>query len=145
MNSEGFDPELGSAPIWFLGLAVCVLMVGALSAELWRIIGERQELVAMADAAAVAGAAAIDLELYRSTGQAVIQPTGARARALAVIASSSGGADLAAAPVIEVGGNGAWMRVELVRVVPFGLLRILALDDREFTVTGQAVAYPFSP
>ena len=44
--------ERGSAPVWFLGLSLCVLMVGAMSAELWRPIGERQEMVAMADAAA---------------------------------------------------------------------------------------------
>ena len=139
------NSERGSAPIWFLGLAVCVLMVGALSAELWRIIGERQELVAVADAAAIAGAAAIDLEQYRATGEAVIEPGDARARALAVIAGAAEGADLAGAPIIMVDENGAWIRVELVRAVPFGLLRILALDDEVFMVTGQAVAYPDSP
>ncbi|HSL27010.1 MAG TPA: pilus assembly protein TadG-related protein [Acidimicrobiia bacterium] len=139
------NSERGSAPIWFLGLAVCVLMVGALSAELWRIIGERQELVAVADAAAIAGAAAIDLEQYRATGEAVIEPGDARARALAVIAGAAEGADLAGAPIIMVDENGAWIRVELLRAVPFGLLRILALDDEVFMVTGQAVAYPDSP
>ena len=65
------NSERGSAPIWFLGLSLCVLMVGALSAELWRAIGERQELVAMADAAAIAAAGAIDLEHYRATGETV--------------------------------------------------------------------------
>ena len=139
------NAERGSAPIWFLGLAVCVLMVGALSAELWRIIGERQELVAVADAAAIAGAATIDLERYRATGEAVIEPGDARARAMAVIAGAAEGADLAGAPIIMVDENGAWIRVELVRAVPFGLLRILALDDEVFMVTGQAVAYPDSP
>jgi Flp pilus assembly protein TadG len=137
--------ERGSAPVWFLGLSLCVLMVGAMSAELWRAIGERQELVAMADAAAIAAAAAIDLDHYRSTGEAVIDREEASIRALQVIAGSSGGADLSAAPSVAIAGDGLSVTVELTREVPFGLIRILALDDQGFSVTGVAIAYPFSP
>lgn len=137
--------ERGSAPVWFLGLSLCVLMVGAMSAELWRAIGERQELVAMADAAAIAAAAAIDLDHYRSTGEIVIDREEAAMRALHVIAGSSGGADLSTAPSIAVAGDGSSVTVELTREVPFGLIRILALDDQWFLVTGVAIAYPYSP
>ena len=137
--------DRGSAPIWFLGLSLCVLMVGAMSAELWRAIGERQELVAMADAAAIAAAAAIDLDHYRSTGEAVIDQDEAPMRALGVIAGSSGGTDLAASPHVAIAGDGSSVTVELTREVPFGLIRILAFDDRGFTVTGVATAYPYSP
>ncbi|HKY47636.1 MAG TPA: hypothetical protein VJQ79_06590 [Acidimicrobiia bacterium] len=137
--------DRGSAPVWFLGLSLCVLMVGAMSAELWRAIGERQELVAMADAAAIAAAAAIDLDHYRSTGEAVIDQDEAPMRALGVIAGSSGGTDLAASPHVAIAGDGSSVTVELTREVPFGLIRILAFDDRGFTVTGVATAYPYSP
>jgi hypothetical protein len=137
--------ERGSAPVWFLGLSLCVLMVGAMSTELWRAIGERQELVAMADSAAIAAAAAIDLDHYRSTGEAVIDREEAAMRALRVIAGSSGGADLSTAPSVVIAGNGSSVTVELTREVPFGLIRILALDDQGFTVTGVAIAYPYSP
>ena len=137
--------ERGSAPVWFLGLSLCVLMVGAMSAELWRAIGERQELVAMADAAAIAAAAAIDLDHYRSTGEAVIDREEAAMRALQVITGSSGGTDLSTAPSITVAGDGSSVSVELTREVPFGLIRILALDDQGFSVTGVAIAYPYSP
>ena len=137
--------ERGSAPVWFLGLSLCVFMVGAMSAELWRAIGERQELVAMADAAAIAAAAAIDLDHYRSTGEAVIDRDEAAMRALQVITGSSGGVDLATAPSITVAGDGSSVSVELTREVPFGLIRILAFDDRGFSVTGGAIAYPYSP
>lgn len=126
-------------------MALCVLMAGALSAELWRIIGERQELVAMADAAAIAGAAAIDLERYRATGGVVIESEEATVRALAAIAGSSGGSDLERLPMIWVAPDLASVRVELVRTVPFGLLRLLGLGDHEFTVTARAIAYPHSP
>ena len=137
--------EQGSAPIWFLGLSLCVLMVGALSAELWRAIGERQELVAMADAAAIAAASGIDLDRYRATGEAVIDRARASSLALKVIESSSGGADLSTPPAISVAGDGSSVTIELKREVPFGLIRIFVLDDQRFVVTGRAVAYPFTP
>jgi hypothetical protein len=136
--------EKGSAPIWFLGLAVCVLMVGALSAELWRIIGERQELVATADAAAVAAAGTIDLDLYRATGALAIDRDEAELRALRVIAASGGGENLAVPPSIAIAGDQSSVRVTLIRQVPFGLIRILALGNG-FEVTATAVAYPASP
>ncbi|HEY7563907.1 MAG TPA: pilus assembly protein TadG-related protein [Acidimicrobiia bacterium] len=135
--------ERGSAPIWFLGLAVCVLMVGALSAELWRVIGERQELVAIADAAAIAGASVIDLDKYRSTGELAIDPEEAGARVLNLIAASDGSGRLAAPPSIAIATDR--IEVTLVREVPYGLLRVLALDDDGFLVTATAVAYPASP
>lgn len=139
------NSERGSAPIWFLGLAVCVLMVGALSAELWRVIGERQELVAMADAAAIAAAGAIDLDRYRSTGDTVIDGAQAPLFALAVIAGNSGAVDLAGPPSIAVADDGSSVTIELTREVPFGLIRVFALEDQRFVVTARAVAYPYSP
>lgn len=132
-------------PIWFLGLGFCLLMLGAMSAELWRIMGERQELVAMADGAAVAAASAIDLEIYREQGVPILDPADASSLALAVISQSSGAADLAAPPIIEVADDGTSVRVELKRQVPFGLIRFLSMADDSFEVTGVAVAYPFSP
>lgn len=137
--------ERGSAPVWFLGLSVCVLMVGAMSAELWRVIGERQELVAMADAAAIAGAASIDLDQYRATGQIVVDREDAPVRALTLIAGNSGSQNLSSVPLVEVAADGSSIRVELTREVPFGLLRILSLNDDRFVVTGSSVAYPHSP
>lgn len=137
--------ERGSAPLWFLGLALCVLMVGAMSAELWRALGERQEMVAIADAGAVAAAAVIDLEHYRATGQLRIDPEEAAARALSVIDGHGGSADLSGAPLIEVAADGSSVRVEVMREVPFGLLRVLSLSDDRFVVKGVAVAYPHSP
>ncbi|MGH8958667.1 MAG: pilus assembly protein TadG-related protein [Acidimicrobiia bacterium] len=137
--------ERGSVPIWFLGLGFCLLMLGAMSAELWRIMGERQELVAMADGAALAAASAIDLEVYREQGVPLVDQEDASSLALAVLVQSSGFADLAAPPIIEVAGDGSSVRVELRRQVPFGLIRFLSMAGDNFEVTGVAVAYPFSP
>jgi len=137
--------DRGAAPIWFLGLALCVLMVGALSSELWRVIGERQELTAIADAAAIAAAGALDLDAYRMSGEVVLSSQEAVDRALLVIAAHSGGDDLAEPPIVDVASDALSVRVELVREVPFGLIRILALDEDRFMVTAVAVAYPSVP
>ena len=137
--------ERGSVPIWFLGLAFALLMMGALSAELWRILGERQELVALADGAAIAAASAIDLEHYRATGEARLDPVAAQSLALGVVGASSGGGDLSAVPVVAVADGGGSVQVVLERRVPFGLIRFLPLADDGFDVTGTAVAYPHSP
>jgi len=137
--------EKGSAPIWFLGLALCVLMVGALSAELWRVLGERQDLAGLADTAAIAAASAIDLEIYRSTGELRLDPNQAVDMARAVLSASSGGARLSAPPVVRLDSAGQSVSVELIREVPFGLIRLLALEGDRFTVTASALAYPTSP
>jgi len=137
--------DRGSAPIWFLGLALSVLMVGALSAELWRVLGERQDLAALADSAAIAAASAIDLEVYRSMGELRLDPSEATDRALAVLTASSGGGRLSAAPVIQLDSAGLSVSVELARDVPFGLIRLLSLGDDHFEVTATALAYPSSP
>ncbi|MGQ0849513.1 MAG: pilus assembly protein TadG-related protein [Actinomycetota bacterium] len=145
MSRRASKSERGSVPLWFLGLAVCLLMLGALSAELWRVIGERQELVALADGAAVAAAGIIDLDHYRTTGEALVDPSEASARALQVIATSSGADDLTGAPAIVVAADGSSVSVELRREVRFGLLRVLSFQEDRFVVTAVAVAYPYSP
>jgi hypothetical protein len=137
--------ERGSVPIWFLGLAFCLLMLGAVSAELWRIIGDRQELVALADGAAVAAASAIDLEHYRDTGEALLDVESATALAVAVLARTSGEIDLSEPPSVTFADDRSSVRVELHREVPFGLIGFLPIDDRSFDVSGVSVAYPFSP
>jgi hypothetical protein len=108
-------------------------------------MGERHELVAMADAAAIAGAAVVDLVHYRATGQVTIDEEQAVSRALAVIDAHSGSQDLSSVPLIEIAADGSSVRIELTREVSFGLLRILSMEDDRFIVTGRAVAYPHSP
>jgi len=99
----------------------------------------------MADAAAIAGAAVIDMDHYRVSGRVRIDVEQATIRALAVIDGHSGGRDLSSIPLIKFAADGSSVRIELTREVRFGLLRILSLEDDRFTVTGTAVAYPHSP
>ncbi|MFN2555595.1 MAG: pilus assembly protein TadG-related protein [Nitriliruptorales bacterium] len=61
--------ESGSVTFWMLGLAVIVLALGGLSLDLWRVFLERRELAGVVDAAAIAGASAIDEAVFRSHGE----------------------------------------------------------------------------
>jgi Flp pilus assembly protein TadG len=136
--------DRGSAPIWFLGLAVAVLFFGAVGFELWRLLGERQQLVAAADAAAIAGASGLDVDLYRTAGEIRLDPGVAAAMAEAVI-DAQPVANLLFDRRIEVAEDGSSLSVTLVREVEYGLIRVLALSDEAFIVSATATAYPASP
>jgi hypothetical protein len=58
--------ETGAAvPALIVAAAVCVLAVGAISVDLWRLLETRRQLTGHADAAATAAAAALDEVAYR--------------------------------------------------------------------------------
>lgn len=133
--------ERGSGPIWFLGLALAVLMIGAVSFELWRAIGVRQELGAVADSAAIAAASAIDMDHYRATGKLVVDPAEAARRGRSVAVASNVGFEGLAVQV----GTDQRVTVTISDHVPYGLIRVLALASEEFTVQVEAVAFPSSP
>ena len=71
--------ERGSVTVWLLGLCVCLLFLGGLSVDLWRVMNARRELVSLADAAAVAGAAAVDEAVFRRDAAVVLDVAAARA------------------------------------------------------------------
>jgi hypothetical protein len=116
-------------------------MIGAVSFELWRAIGVRQELGAVADAAAIAAASAIDMDHDRETGELVIDPAEAARRGRSVAASSNVGFEGLAVQV----GTDQRVTITISDHVPYGLIRVLALASEEFTVRVEAVAFPSSP
>ena len=52
--------ERGTITLWLLGLCLMLFALGGISLDLWRSFSERRALAATADAAALAGASAID-------------------------------------------------------------------------------------
>ncbi|MGH9030897.1 MAG: pilus assembly protein TadG-related protein, partial [Acidimicrobiia bacterium] len=46
--------------VWMLGLCLMLLLLGGISLDLWRAFSERRALASAADAAAIAGASALD-------------------------------------------------------------------------------------
>lgn len=131
--------DRGSVTLFVLGLCVLMLFVGGLALDLWRAFSERLALASAADAAAVAGASALDVDHYRRTGEARLDPALAEDRALDAIAaqadrrSLTGAAAAATAEEVTVSATGR---------VDFTLLRIFLAGEDPFTVTVSATADP---
>jgi hypothetical protein len=126
-------PERGAVTLWVLGLCVCVLFLGGLSLDLWRAVGERRALSAMADAAAAAGANGVDEAALRA-GRVHLDPV--RARALAQTQLDPTHYDDG-----EVAVDSERVRVTLRGHVDFSLLGIFLGGD-EFRVEVHASAAP---
>jgi Flp pilus assembly protein TadG len=75
--------ERGTITLWLLGLCLMLLLLGGISLDLWRAFSERRALTSAADAAAVAGATALDTDAYRRSGAVQLVPAEAERRAIA--------------------------------------------------------------
>lgn len=122
--------ERGSVTVWMLGLGMTLIMLGGISTELWRVLGERRLLAATADAASIAGASGIDLDIYRASlaldpadPRVVLDEDVATARALLAVELS--GIDLAAPPDVAFSNGSRVIEVTLESHVDFLLLRLL--------------------
>jgi Flp pilus assembly protein TadG len=69
-----------------LGICLMLFALGGISLDLWRGFSDRRSLAAAADAAALAGASAVDEAQYRASGAVMLDPALAEARARAHIA-----------------------------------------------------------
>lgn len=130
--------ESGAITLWMLGLCLMLFLLGGISLDLWRAFSERRSLAAAADAAAVAGASALDEAAYRSSGAVRLVPADAQRRAQASLADQLDRRALRDARVettedtvmVTVGGS-----------VDFSLLQVVAPGD-EFVITVHATARP---
>jgi Flp pilus assembly protein TadG len=73
--------ERGTVTFWILGLCLMLFALGGVSIDLWRSFSARRALAAGADAAALAGASAIDEDRYRAAGVIALVPALAERRA----------------------------------------------------------------
>jgi Flp pilus assembly protein TadG len=76
----------GTVTFWVLGICLMLFALGGISLDLWRGFSDRRSLAAAADAAALAGASAVDEAQYRASGAVTLDPALAEARARAHIA-----------------------------------------------------------
>jgi Flp pilus assembly protein TadG len=81
MSSMTTRRESGTITLWLLGLCLLLFALGGISVDLWRGFSARRSLSTAADAAALAGASAIDEDAYRRTGVVQLDPALAEARA----------------------------------------------------------------
>ena len=130
--------EAGTITMWMLGLCVMLFLLGGISLDLWRAFSERRSLAATADAAAVAGASALDEAAYRTSGTVRLVPADALRRAQASLA---GQLDRRALRDAHVEATEEAVTVTVDGSVDFSLLQIAAPGD-EFAITVRATARP---
>lgn len=132
--------DRGSITLWTLGLATMVLFLGGISLDLWRAFEVRQDLAAMADSAATAGAARIDDAIYRDTGAVLIDEDAAREAVNANLDSQQDRDRIVRRDTPHI--EGAVLRVTLHGEVEFTLLRVFLRGDGPIRVsaTGSAEA-----
>jgi Flp pilus assembly protein TadG len=130
--------ERGTTTLWMLGLCLMLFLLGGVSLDLWRAFSERRSLAATADAAAVAGASALDEPAYRSSGVVRLLPADAERRAQASLAEQL---DRRALRDARVAATADEVTVTVDGSVDFSLLQIVAPGD-EFAITVRATARP---
>jgi Flp pilus assembly protein TadG len=134
----GTDPERGTITLWTLGLCLLVFLLGGISLDLWRAFSERRSLAATADAAAVAGASALDVASYRAANTVRLDPAAAERRARESLAAQL---DRRALRSARVFADADHVEVVVSGSVDFTLLQLVQQGGR-FEVTVRASARP---
>ena len=129
--------ERGTMTIWILGLCVCVLFFGGIGLDLWRVIELRRSLAASADAAATAGATALDEAALRR-GDTLLLPGTAEDRAARQLDLAPDAERITSA---RIDATPTQVDVEVVGRVEFSLLAIFVRDD-PVEVHAHATAEP---
>ncbi len=128
----------GSITLWLLGLALMLMPLGGLALDLSRSFSERRALAAAADAAALAGAGAIDEARYRADGVVMLDPAAAEARARRSLDTQL---DRSALRSFTVRADAESVRVAVEGVVDLTLLRLVQ-GSEPFVVRVSATARP---
>lgn len=136
--SRGRSGQRGSITLWLLGLALMLLPLGGLALDLSRSFSERRALASAADAAALAGAGALDEARYRGDGTVVLDPILADRRVRRSLATQL---DLGALRGVDVQVEAGRVTVELEGMVELTLLRLVR-GAAPFTVRVSSTARP---
>jgi Flp pilus assembly protein TadG len=109
-----------------------------LGVDLGRAVSARRALAATADAAALAGAGALDEARYRASGAVALDPGAAAARARESAAAQD---DRAGLRTVTVDADPARVTVTVTGTVDLTLLRLVR-GGRPFVVRVEATARP---
>ena len=132
--------ERGSITLWVLGLTVMVLFLGGISLDLWRAFEMREDLAAMADSAANAGASRVDGATYRESGTLQLDGAAATAAADANLNAQQDSGRISSRTITP---TGPVLTVQLEGELEFTLLRIfLGPGSVTISATGSAEAFP---
>ncbi|MEX1007222.1 MAG: pilus assembly protein TadG-related protein [Acidimicrobiia bacterium] len=128
--------ERGAVTLWLLGLCVMLFALGGISVDLWRSFSARRALASGADAAALAGASAIDEGRYRKSEVIALVPAIAEHRARASLA---GQPDQAARRGADVLATEESVTVIVRGRVGFTLLGLFGHGDFDVEVVATAI------
>jgi hypothetical protein len=140
-QEEERDGERGTVVLWVLYWSLSVLFIAGFGLDLWRGVSVRRSLLEQAEAAASAGANAVDAETFRRTGNVVIDPAVADALARENLATQ-GDADLVDMASVTVDPATQEVTVQLEGEVPFTLVKVFLSDEAPLRVGVTARAAP---
>ena len=152
VNTQGPDKEpedcpprlrsqAGSVTIWGIGLTLVIAAFAGLVIDTWRVFAERQDISGMADAAAIAGATAIDIDHLNLTGEVILDWPEAEARALEYLQHQDGwSGEISYA--IEVAADGSEITVTLETDVDFTLVGAFLPGEEPLRVAVTSLASP---
>lgn len=129
--------EAGAVTFWALGLIFPMLLLGGLSLDLWRGFSERRSLAGAADAAAVAGANALDTKRLYAADEIRLDPGLAEDLARANLASQLDDRSLEEWNIVATESA---VTVRLAGKVDLTLLRLFY--DRRWDIAVTATARP---
>ena len=141
MNTRGEQcdgREEGTVTLWLLGVCMLLLALGGISVDLWRGFSARRSLANTADAAALAGASAIDEDAYRQRGVVQLEPAVAESRARA---HATRQLDAGALRAVDVRADRDAVTVVVHGQIGFTLLGVLT-PDGDLAVRVTATATP---
>jgi len=130
--------------MWGLGVVLVLFGFAGLAVDTWRVFAERQALAGLADSASIAGATAIDVAVFRTTGIVELDETLATDRAFAYLAANAPALDddISAAIAFPAGG----IEVTLDRDVSPTLISFFVGNDpihlrvSAYSIPGQRAA-----
>ncbi len=140
-RAPGAGRERGSVSLWVLYWSLSVLFIAGFGLDLWRGVGIRRGLMEQAEAAAAAGANGVDTDVFRTTGDVVIDPALADALARQTL-SAQGEADLIDTIAVAVDPATQEVTVELTAEVPFTLVQVFLSGEAPLQVGVSASAAP---
>ena len=138
-RARRFGDNRGTITLWMLGLCLMTLFLGGVTFDLWRAFSERRAIAGAADAAAIAGANALDTDHFRSTGEVRLDPALGESLAWDNLKRQT---DVRSLVDAIVSATPAAVSVQAIGRVQFTLLKIFMPHEAPFTVTVTATAEP---
>lgn len=122
-------------------MTLVIAAFAGLVIDTWRVFAERQDLSGMADAAAIAGATAIDIAYLNETGEVILDGDVAEERALEHLEQQDGwSAEIDAEVIPEADGSA--VTVILQKDVDFMLLGALLPGEDPLHIYVTSLASP---